>query len=91
MLRVSDLVSGLVVAAMGLAIFLRAQSFPSVGGVAIAPSFYPGLIGAVLTILCYSSLAMVLFCGALALMLRPLVARLWTRRARRVAPAGEGA
>ena len=33
----------------------------------------------------------VLFCGALALMLRPLVARLWTRRARRVAPAGEGA
>ena len=36
MLRVSDLVSGLVVAAMGLAIFLRAQSFPSVGGVAIA-------------------------------------------------------
>ncbi len=30
----------------------------------------------------------VLFCGALALMLRPLVARLW---ARRVAPAGEGA
>ena len=51
MLRVSDLVSGLVVAAMGLAIFLRAQSFPSVGGVAIAPSFYPGLIGAVLTLL----------------------------------------
>ena len=36
----------------------------------------------------------VLFCGALALMLRPLVARLWalwTLRARRVAPAGEGA
>jgi simple sugar transport system permease protein len=36
----------------------------------------------------------VLFCGALALMLRPLVARLWalwTRRALRVAPAGERA
>ena len=36
----------------------------------------------------------VLFCGALALMLWPLVARLWalwTLRARRVAPAGEGA
>ncbi len=51
MLRVSDFVSGLVVAIVGLAIFLRAQSFPSVGGVAIAPSFYPGLLGAVLMLL----------------------------------------
>ena len=51
MLRVSDLVSGLAVAGLGLSIFLRSQTFPAVGGVAIAPSFYPGLIGGVLVLL----------------------------------------
>ena len=51
MLRVSDLVSGLAVAGLGLFVFLRAQTFPAIGGVAIAPSFYPGLIGAILMVL----------------------------------------
>ncbi|WP_108662471.1 tripartite tricarboxylate transporter TctB family protein [Acuticoccus kandeliae] len=50
MLRVSDLGSGLAIAGLGLAIFIHAQTFPSVGGVAIGPSFYPGLIGVVLMI-----------------------------------------
>lgn len=49
--RVSDLASGLAVAGLGVAIFLKAQTFPAVGGVAAAPSFYPGMIGAVLVAL----------------------------------------
>ena len=48
MLRVSDLVSGLTIAGLGLLVFLRSQTFPAVGGVAIAPSFYPGVIGSIL-------------------------------------------
>lgn len=45
MLRVSDLISGLAVAGLGTYIFVASRSFQAVGGVAIAPSFYPGLIG----------------------------------------------
>lgn len=48
MLRVSDLVSGLAVASLGLAILLQARTFLSVGASPIGPSFYPGLIGSVL-------------------------------------------
>ncbi|MCF3934919.1 tripartite tricarboxylate transporter TctB family protein [Acuticoccus sp. M5D2P5] len=49
MLKVSDLCSGLAIAGLGLAIFARAQSFVSVGASPISPSFYPGLVGLVLT------------------------------------------
>ncbi|MEF2552629.1 tripartite tricarboxylate transporter TctB family protein [Aurantimonas sp. A2-1-M11] len=48
MLKVSDLGSGLAVAGLGLAVFLRAQTFPSVGASSVSPAFYPGLIGVVL-------------------------------------------
>ena len=49
MLKVSDLASGLAIAGLGLAILLRARTFPSIGASPVSPAFYPGLIGAVLT------------------------------------------
>ena len=48
MIKVSDLVSGLAIAGLGLGILLQARTFPSVGASPINPSFYTGLIGMVL-------------------------------------------
>lgn len=77
MLKVSDLVSGLAVAAFGLAVFLRAQSFPVAGGVAVSQSFYPGLIGAALVLLGLALAASALIRGAAL----PLGGRVeWVRR-----------
>lgn len=56
MLRASDLISGLAVAGLGAFILLQSRNFPQVGGIGVAPSFYPGVIGGVL-LLCGLSLA----------------------------------
>lgn len=48
MLKVSDLGAGLAIASLGLAIVGQSQSFPAFGGMAVGPSFYPGVIGAIL-------------------------------------------
>src|SRR5690606_24310753 len=51
MLKTSDLVSGAIVAAIGTAIMVQSAKFPAAGGIAIAPSVYPSVIGAELALL----------------------------------------
>ncbi|MFM2407219.1 MAG: hypothetical protein RL223_5099, partial [Pseudomonadota bacterium] len=74
----------------GIAVALMGRNHPA--GIVLAALLFGALVqgGSVTAV----QGLVVLFCGALALMLRPLVARLWalwTRRALRVAPAGERA
>ncbi len=72
MLKVSDLVSGLAIAGLGIFIFVQSRSFPAIGNIGVAPSFYPGLIGVVLA-LCGLALAgtALLRGAALPLFVRP--------------------
>lgn len=49
MFRVSDLGSGLAIASLGAFVLMESRTFPDAGGIPVGPSFYPGLIGGVLT------------------------------------------